>query len=438
MAVATVSVNRMAIRRSLHFRVTLAFALLGATVSTLLGSALYLTMRDLEQRLVDQSLRAEMEDYISRRERNPHSPPPATAALRGYVEPSERFAVDIPPLLRQGSGGFYTLELEGRPYRALVVEQGGRRFYMLHDIGQAVERNQTVLVLIISGILLATLVSLGAGYLLASQVLRPVTLLAEHVAGAGSHVPMPLQTLRLPLDEVGRLAQAIEGYRARIHGFVERERAFTADLSHELRTPLTVIRGAADLLLADPHINEVMRGRVERIRRAAEEMSDVTPALLALAREAHRSGSGADVSEEIRRLLESHAHLLNGKPVEVSVSLPDHYPLDADPALVHVVLGNLIRNAYTYTEQGQIDILLTGSDFIISDTGRGIDPELFRNLFEPHLPGAKGSGIGLSLVKRICERYQWQLAVEQTGEAGTVIRLRFATEPGLHMAFTSS
>lgn len=431
-------VNRMALRRSLHFRVTLAFALLGATVSTLLGGALYLTMQDLEQRLVDQSLFAEMEDYISRRERNPHSPPPTTAAVRGYVEPSERFAADIPPPLVQNPPGYYTLVLEGRPYRALVAAQGGRRFYMLHDIGQAVERNQAVVALLIGGVLLATLISLGAGSLLARQLLRPVTQLATHVAGAGSDAPMPEQALQTTLDEVGQLAQAFESYRVRIHGFVERERAFTADLSHELRTPLTVIRGAADLLLADPHVSDAMRGRIERIRRAAEEMSDVTPALLALAREAHRTGDGANVTQEIRRLLESHAHLLNGKPVQLFVALPDNYPLDADPALVHVVLGNLIRNAYIYTEQGRIDILLDGTDFIISDTGRGIDPELFRHLFEPHLPGATGSGIGLSLVKRICERYQWQLAVERTGQSGTLIRLRFAATPGLHKTFTSS
>ena len=428
----------MTIKTSLHFRVTLAFALLGATVSTLLGAAIYLAMQDLEQRLIDQALVAEMEDYISRRERNPHSPPPDTAVIRGYVEPSERFASGVPEILRTSPPGYYVLELNGRPYRAAVVEQGGRRFYLLHDVGQAIERNKAVIVLIISGALLATLVSVVAGYLLSRRVIRPVSLLAAHVDTAGTDSPTPNFAGEFPDDEVGRLANAFEGYLTRIHGFVERERAFTADLSHELRTPLTVIRGATDLLLADPQLTPTMQQRIERIRRAAEEMSEVTPALLALARETPRADNKTNVTREVRRLLDSHSYLLNNKPVELSVALPDEFQVNADSALLRVVLGNLIRNAYIYTDEGHIDISLEETDFIISDTGQGIDPELFRNLFEPHLPGAKGNGIGLSLVKRICERYRWQLVVESNGTNGTIIRLRFATSPALHTPFTFS
>lgn len=426
----------MRIRTSLHFRVTLAFALLGATVSSLLGTTLYLAMQDLEQRLIDQALVAEMEDYMSRRERNPHSPPPATAVVRGFVEPSERFASDIPPPLRRQPPGYYTLELAGRPYRAAVAAQEGRRFYLLYDISQAQERERAVLLLILSGVVLTTLLSVGAGFLLARQVIRPVRLLADYVAGASADSPPQLASHFSP-DEVGQLAQALDRYRSRIQGFVERERAFTADLSHELRTPLTVIRGATDLLLGEPQLDERAVSRVERIRRAAEEMSEVTPALLALARETTTSTCAVDVTQELRRQLESHAHLLNGKPVQLEVRLPSHYQLEADPALLRVVLGNLIRNAYSYTDEGRIEITLEGSDFLISDSGRGIDPELFRNLFEPYLPGARGSGIGLSLVKRICQRYRWQLAVESTGSSGTLIRLRFAASPALHALFTS-
>lgn len=426
------------VKTSLQLRVTLAFALLGAAVSTLLGATLYLAMQDLEQRLIDQALVAEMEDYISRRERNPHSPPPDTAVIRGYVEPSARFASDVPESLRKSPPGYYALELNGRPYRAAVAEQGGRRFYLLHDVGQAEERNRSVIALIISGVVLATLVSVLAGYLLARQVIRPVRLLAAQVANANADSPTPDLAREFPEDEVGRLAIAFEGYLTRIHGFVERERAFTANLSHELRTPLTVIRGAADLLLADPQLTQTMHQRIERIHRATEEMSELTPALLALARETSHADTRINVSPEVRRLIDSHAYLLNNKPVEVDVSLPEAFQVNADPALLRVVLGNLIRNAYSYTDEGHIGIRLEAPDFIISDTGRGIDPELFRNLFEPHLPGAQGSGIGLSLVKRICERYRWQLAIENNGTNGTLIRLRFSASPALHTSFTSS
>lgn len=433
----TVLASRMPIKTSLHFRVTLAFALLGATVSTLLGATIYVAMHDLEQRLIDQALVAEMEDYISRRARNPHSPPPNTSVVRGFVEPSERFSHNIPDVLKASPPGAYELMLDGRPYRATIAAEGGTRFYLLHDVGQAVERNQAVIMLIISGVLLATLASVLAGYLLARQVIRPVRLLVERVAQANADSAAPDLSSGFPADEVGRLARTFEGYLQRIHGFIERERSFTANLSHELRTPLTVIRGAADLLLADPQVTPQQHSRIERIHRAAEEMSEVTPALLSLAREAPSPDAITNVAQEVRRLMDNHAYLLASKPVQLEVTLPDEFLVQADPALLRVVIGNLIRNAYSYTDEGHIDISLAGNDFIISDTGEGIDPELFRNLFEPHLRGARGSGIGLSLVKRICEHYQWQLAVESDGHNGTVIRLRFTASPSLHTSFTS-
>lgn len=78
----------MRFSRSLRFRVATAFAAIGGVISLLMAVGLYVGVRDAGRRLIDETLGAEMQDYLSRRARNPHSLPPATATLLGYLAPA--------------------------------------------------------------------------------------------------------------------------------------------------------------------------------------------------------------------------------------------------------------------------------------------------------------------------------------------------------------
>ena len=73
-------------RHSLRSRVALAFAGLGAALALLLTVGIWFAAHDVSRRLIDQTLRAELEDYMARRARNPNSLPPDTASLRGYAD----------------------------------------------------------------------------------------------------------------------------------------------------------------------------------------------------------------------------------------------------------------------------------------------------------------------------------------------------------------
>jgi hypothetical protein len=90
----------MSRRRSLRRRLTLAFASLGAVLSLLFAAGIWLAAHDVSQRLIDQTLRDELDDYTARRTRNPHSLPPDTAGLRGYLIPAGGSDGDLPAALR--------------------------------------------------------------------------------------------------------------------------------------------------------------------------------------------------------------------------------------------------------------------------------------------------------------------------------------------------
>lgn len=416
----------MRFRTSLRYRVTLAFALLGLVVSLGLAGAIYKLTIDMEERLVAETLSAELDDYIARYKLDPNASPPTSITIRTYViQPGDK---DTPAALRQLSTGLHHVQLEGGDYFAEVHKSSERDFIVLYDDKQIRHRENQFKLFLGIGVLIMTLVSAILGLWLAGRITSPVGELASRVAGLRPEDhPTPLAG-DFPRDEVGELARDFDAYLERLAAFIEREQAFTADVSHELRTPLAVIQGAIEVLLSDPELDDTWRSRLERIARSASEMSELVTALLLLAREEKNdySESGCAVDEVLKQVVEDHRHLLHHKPVEIKLDIKTHTILTVECTLLRVVLANLIRNALYYTEQGHISICLDEKNIFVKDTGIGISKEQVLRIFDRFYTNSdKGEGIGLSLVKRICQRYDWNIDIDSPEGQGTTFRLSF-------------
>lgn len=420
----------MEIRRSLRVRVALAFALFGGVVTVALAAILFFTAHNLNQRLIDESLRAELDDYIARRARNPASLPPTTATLRGFVATPADDASDLPVELATLAPGSYEIAFEGLKWHAAVVERSGSRYVMLFNEARQQNRERRFLAVLAGGVLAMILFSAIGGWWLAGRVTAPVTALARRVGAAstGEH-ELALAHHHREDDEIGALAVSFERYATRLNAFIERERAFTADVSHELRTPLAVIQGAAEVLQADDTLSDWQRQRLDRIERAALETSALIAALLALAREDADSEARGDceVVKVAREALEKHRHLLRGKATQTRLEVRAEPTLAAEKVLLAIVVDNLVRNALTFTNAGEVTVRVENDRLVVADTGRGIGEEDIGRIFQRHYKGSgsQGAGIGLSLVKRICDRYGWEIAIESREGEGTVAELRF-------------
>jgi signal transduction histidine kinase len=419
-------------KRSLRFRGGLAFALFGGLLSLLLSGWLYLATHNAGLRLMDETLKAELEDYLTRRQRNPYSLPQATVTVTGYVSPSPAGAPPPPGELRKLPPGLTSLTLQGVPYRLLVQDVGESRYYLLYNETHQLARESRFKWLLGSGVLVITLLASAGGLWLAGRVITPVTVLASRVKALepeAMHSPLGAD---FPRDELGALARAFDRYLARLGAFIERERAFTADVSHELRTPLSIIQGAAEIQEEDAALTPRQRARALRVQRAAQDMAEITTALLVLARE-QRVGSAppTSVARLVQDVVERHRHLLDGKATEVRLAIDADPQPAADRALLLIVVGNLIRNAFQHTDEGEVSIRLTANQLRIVDTGRGITEAELARIFQRHYKGgdSRGEGIGLSLTKRICDRYGWDIAVESRPGRGTEVRLDFGMQP---------
>jgi len=272
-----------------------------------------------------------------------------------------------------------------------------------------------------------TLLSAALGQWLAGRVVSPVGELARRVRGLA---PGDTQARLADLfsdDEVGVLAKSFDDYQNKLQAFIQREQAFTADVSHELRTPLAVIEGASEVLQEDDRLAHDQRNRIQRIRRACQEMAETTAALLELAREklTDTSVSACHVATVLQEVIDGHRSIVDRKQVELIVDVQGNPTLPVDRALLRIVVGNLIRNAFSYTSRGQVIIELNASGIRVIDTGVGIAGHQLDDIFKPFFSEQGGEGIGLSLVKRICIRYGWQLHVDSELGAGTCFSLLF-------------
>jgi signal transduction histidine kinase len=106
-------------------------------------------------------------------------------------------------------------------------------------------------------------------------------------------------------------------------------------------------------------------------------------------------------------------HILENKPVEVTVHTLGSLTVQAPSSLVTIALGNLVRNAFMYTKKGKVEITLLEDRVIILDSGPGIDPSW------------QGKGLGLTIVKRLCERMSWQFIITGPHGEGTRAELIF-------------
>lgn len=415
---------------SLRNRVAIALAAFSGVIALALATVIFLAFQDLERRLVDDTLTSELDDYVARRQRNPDSLPERTATIRAFVVANQEGTAPVPAAVAALVPGRHYLTLEGRPYRAAVRQVEELRFVVLYDMSASQRRERGILLLLLGSVLLFTTVAALSGRWLAGRSIAPVTELARSVAARRPEdPPQPLADL-FPWEEVRRLASDFDSHLARLHHFIERERLFTGDISHELRTPLAVIQGATDLLVNDPEITDRSRKRIERISRAAGEMGEITGALLALAREqdtAPVEPGSCDVEAVAREVIARHRELFSGKPVRLELKVNARPEIHADHAVLAMVLGNLLRNALSFTESGEVLVTIETDAVLVEDTGPGIDPEQGEGLFRPHAkgPDSSGSGIGLSLVQRLCERHGWRVSLSNRHGGGARAKLEF-------------
>jgi signal transduction histidine kinase len=234
-------------------------------------------------------------------------------------------------------------------------------------------------------------------------------------------------------EETARLRRA-EAERSELLADLGRKNAelerFTYTVSHDLKSPLVTIQGFAGMIASDlgPAAPEQVRRDLARIAAATNKMQSLLTDLLELSRVGRIVNPVEDVA--FGDLAREAVELLQGQLTEkgVEVRIEEGLPtVKVDRRRLLEVLQNLVENAAKFVAPGRpprIEIgLRPGAEraFFVRDNGQGIDPayaERIFNIFEKLDPKAEGTGVGLSLAKRIVEAHGGRIWAESPGLGG--------------------
>ena len=428
--------------RGLRARLGRLFAVQLAVIGTATLIGIYITQLVVEDLLTRQALAAEATHYWALREANPAQPLPDTANLRGYLAaPSS--SGDVPPPLREQGPGFRRVQIDGASRLVHVSDAGDARLYLVFEADQVSDLAFYFGTLPLSIVLLLIYGLLFVAYRWSQAALSPIVRLARRLEAVDfdrmGSVQLDFSGLREEADgEVATMIQALEGFTARLDAAIERERIFTRDAGHELRTPLAVFKGSLDLLERDADRPAHDRDALARMRRTADEMESLLKTLLLLAREESAAAEEGQtlVTPVVREEIQALERVARQRGNRIRWHADADVTVDAPAPALRIVVGNLLRNAIAYTENGTVDVTLFGEGLRLEDSGVGMSGEELASMFEPFYRSdaaratGKGHGLGLSIVRRLTVQYGWALNVRSQPGAGTTVELRFGTQEG--------
>jgi signal transduction histidine kinase len=412
-------------KTSLRVRIMLALALIVTVTSSLFAYGVLFMKEKLEEVIFGNMLREQLQELLVQVDTGSYD---RAQLFRNWDFHYEDGSAVDPVLHALPPGSHHSVRVGERFYQVEVALRDGHVVYLTYDITEWENLEHDLLRLLAYGIGVLLLVALLMGRQASRAILAPVNALAERLTTMQPRQRKVRIAQDFQGDEISRIAQAFDLYLERLDQFVERERSFTASASHELRTPLSVMLGALDVLDTQEQSPATQRA-IARLRRACGEMRAFIEATLFLAREdatTIQEAPPASVAQLLRGLSEDMQPLLRERHIRVDIAVPDSFQLPQPASLVQIMLGNLLRNAIEHTRDGSIEIRLQDSTLTLRDSGSGIAAEHLPHVLERNFTTKPdGVGLGLNLVRRICDRCGWRIDISSSQGQGTLVTLHF-------------
>ena len=279
--------------------------------------------------------------------------------------------------------------------------------------------------------LVISIIALPIIHRLAKRWTRPLTSLDNEIDAITPQSDR-LQTLAVPQQplEVRKVAQSFNQLLERQYRIMQREKEFIANASHELKTPLAGILGHVNLIRrhGDKH-PELIGKSLKYIDQEAQRMSQLINELLIL--EGHQTKKLTEIN--LSKIIFAEVESLQG-------AYQQKFITDLNPNISYQItkgdfqslVHNLLENAAKYSPtDSTIDVQLTTDDrhiiLRVADQGQGIAKENRQKVFErfyredeSHSNKVTGSGIGLSIVKMIIEKYHGKITIRDNEPVGTI------------------
>ncbi|MGK9173899.1 two-component system sensor histidine kinase QseC [Yokenella regensburgei] len=437
---------------SLRLRLTLLFLLL-ATVAWLCASVVaWQQTREKLDELFDtqQMLFAKRLSTMSSDEAGHlrSTAPPDKKVKRGHLDDDALafaiFSLDGKPVLHDGENGKqipWNYHRDGFENGHLKDDDDDWRFLWLTSadgqyriaVGQEWDYRKEMAVEIIRSQLTPWLVALPLMLivliLLLSRELTPLRRLAQSLRTREPDSATPLPHTGVP-NEVRPLLDALNQLFARTQNMMQRERRFTSDAAHELRSPLTALKVQADVAQLSQDDPCARDKALNQLHAGIERASRLVDQLLTLSRLDSLENLEDVEPVALAPLLESavmdiyHTARQAGVDVRLNIIAPQVTRI-GQPLLLSLLVRNLLDNAVRYSPAGSVvRVTLEARGFSVSDNGPGISAEALARIgerfYRPAGQHATGSGLGLSIVRRIAHMHRMTVTFQNAPTGGFI------------------
>ena len=211
------------------------------------------------------------------------------------------------------------------------------------------------------------------------------------------------------IDELNKLTEIFKKMSSKISADFNEQKEYTENVSHEIQTPLAIISAKADELLQSENLNKNEMEQLETIMNTTSRLARINQALILLTKidnKFYAETTSCIVLKLLNEKIEFYSHLIIEKGIEVEIDVDDKFEISMNAYLADTLFLNLIKNSIMHNIiDGKIQIHFDGQSLHIRNSGPELD--IKGNIFKRFVRSSNKDslGIGLSIVKRICNLY---------------------------------
>jgi signal transduction histidine kinase len=401
-------------------------SLIATLIAFLFGAiGYYIVIRSVLIQQLDEDLQVEESEISDFVKAYKHLPVPDN-----YKDEHEEFLPVNSPVKRKFSviKVYSKSEDENVPYRQLsfplVAE--GRNYQMI--IRRSLQETEDLISLILTitliMILILALSLVIVNRFVLNKLWKPFNSTIQQMKKFNLQGMEKIEFENNDINEFRDLDEAVKVMAARAGRDYSEIRDFTENASHEIQTPLAIIKSKLELL-SQSDLNEEQMDIIQSVYEATGRLSRLNQSLILLTKIDNRQfgeSEKVDISRILNNYLSNFEELIAAKLITVKKEIDENVILNMNESLAEIMISNLVTNAVRHNmENGNIDIRLTADRFLISNSGHPLQSEpgsLFER-FKKDKNSSESLGLGLSIVKKICERYGYNIVYQNNGSLHT-------------------
>ncbi|MBL6447975.1 HAMP domain-containing histidine kinase [Fulvivirga sp. 29W222] len=307
-----------------------------------------------------------------------------------------------------------------------VVKKVGDQYYKVTLYDLIVEEDDVaegVNEALIKVYLLLLVVVLILSWVASVFLLKPFNFTLEHIKNFSLRKNDHIKYKKSSTREFDKLNKFVEEMTEKIQTDYQSLKEFTENASHEMQTPLSIANGKLELLMESDNLTDEQvalivsaQGSVQRLSRMGKALSLLTK----IENKEFESTEEIDLNKLLSKLLFDFKELAGLKSIKIETEIQENVKVKIDNTLAAIMVTNLIQNAIRHNyEEGWVKVVLSAKSLSISNTGAALksDPGLLFERFRKDNQSKESIGLGLSIVKKICEVSSFDITYQHQDES---------------------